>query len=128
MGVSSAPTFALSLLGDVTRFAVEPSPAWAVRRAGARLVRGLLADAAVDPLAEQVGVAEVAGVLLDHVEYHLAQRDGGAVFHRAADGEVRRAGDELLRISDLLTPGPPSVGHYRRISHRPRPISVLSII
>ena len=58
--------------GDMTRFAVEPSPALAVRRAGARLVGGLLADAAVDPLAEQVGVAEVAGVLLDHVEYHLA--------------------------------------------------------
>ena len=36
---------------------------------GWRLVRpGLLADAAVDPLAEQIGVAEVAGVLLDHVE------------------------------------------------------------
>jgi len=49
---------------------------------------GLLADAAVDPLAEQIGVAEVAGVLLDHVEYHLAQRDGRAVLQRAADGEV----------------------------------------
>ena len=56
---------------------------------GMRLVRsGLLADAAVDPLAEQIGVAEVAGILLDHVEYHLAQRDGRAVLHRAADGEV----------------------------------------
>ena len=49
---------------------------------------GLLADAAVDPLTEQIGVAEVPGVLLDHVEYHLAQRDGRAVLHRAADGEV----------------------------------------
>ena len=87
-----------------------------------------MADAAVDPLAEQVGVAEVAGVLLDHVEYHLAQRDGGAVLHGAADGEVRRAGDELLCESDLLTPGPPGVGHRRRISHRPRPVSVLGII
>ncbi len=56
---------------------------------GMRLVRsGLLADAAVDPLAEQIGVAEVAGILLDHVEYHLAQRNGRAVLHRAADGEV----------------------------------------
>ena len=56
---------------------------------GRRLARtGLLADAAVDPLAEQIGVAEVACVLLDHVEYHLAQRDGRAVSHRAADGEV----------------------------------------
>lgn len=48
----------------------------------------LLADATVDPFAEQVGVAEVAGVLLDHVEYHLAQRDGSAVLHGAANGEV----------------------------------------
>jgi hypothetical protein len=56
---------------------------------GRRLVRsGLLADAAVDPLAEQIGVTEVAGVLLDHVQYHLAQRDGRAVLHGAADGEV----------------------------------------
>jgi hypothetical protein len=63
---------------------VEPGSALAVRRAGAWFVRGgywptfvraLLADAAVDPLPEQIGVAEVAGVLLDHVEYHLAQRD-----------------------------------------------------
>ena len=60
--------------GDMTRFAVEPGPALAVRRAGAWFVRGLLADAAVDPLSEQIGVAEVAGVLLDHVEYHLAAR------------------------------------------------------
>jgi hypothetical protein len=51
-------------------------------------VMWLLADAAVDPLPEQIGVAEVAGVLLDHVEDHLAQRDGRAVPHGAADGEV----------------------------------------
>lgn len=65
-------------------------PASLRRCAGATLGSfvGLLADAAVDPLAEQVGVAEVAGVLLDHVEYHLAQRDGSAVLHGAADGEV----------------------------------------
>jgi hypothetical protein len=74
--------------GDMTCFVVERGPALAVRRAGARLVRGLLADAAVDPLTEQVGVAEVPGVLLDHVEYHLAQCDGSAVLHGAADGEV----------------------------------------
>jgi hypothetical protein len=29
---------------------------------------GLLADASVDPLAQQVGVSVVAGVLLDHVD------------------------------------------------------------
>src|SRR6202034_2639389 len=71
---------------------------------------GLLADAAVDPLPEQIGVAEVAGVLLDHVEYHLAQRDGRAILHGNADGQVGRAGDELLRAGDLLVPGAPRVG------------------
>src|SRR3984885_8257605 len=103
-------------------------PALAVRRASARLARGSLANAAVDPLAEQVGVTEVTGVLLDHVEYYLAQREGGAVLHRAVDGQVGRAGDELLCEGDLLPPGPPGVGHHCRISHRPRPVSVLGII
>ena len=36
-----------------------------------------LADASVDPFPQQVGVATMAGVLLDHVDKHLAQRDGG---------------------------------------------------
>ena len=35
----------------------------------------LLADASVDPLTQQVGVTEVAGVLVDHFDQHLAQRD-----------------------------------------------------
>jgi hypothetical protein len=35
----------------------------------------LLADAAVNPLADEVGVAVVAGVLLDHVDQDLSQRD-----------------------------------------------------
>ena len=35
----------------------------------------LLAYPAVDALAEEVGVAVVAGVLLDHVDKQLAQRD-----------------------------------------------------
>ena len=64
-------------------------------------------------------MAEVAGVLLDHVEYHLAQRDGRAVLHRAADGEVGRAGDELLRQGDLLAPGAPGAGHHRRSATAP---------
>ncbi len=51
----------------MTRFAVEPGPAPAVRGAGAWFVRRLLADAAVGPLPEQIGVAELAGVLLHHV-------------------------------------------------------------
>ena len=35
----------------------------------------LLADASVDALAQQVGVAHVAGVLLDRADQHFAQRD-----------------------------------------------------
>src|ERR1700691_1976511 len=98
------------------------------RRAGqAPGVRALLADAAVDPLAEQVRVAEMAGVLLDHVEYHLAQRDGSAVLHRTADGEVGCAGDELFREGDLLAPGLPGVCYYRRICCRARPVGVLDV-
>lgn len=36
---------------------------------------GSLAQASVDPLAQQVGVTHVAGVLLDRSDQHLAQRD-----------------------------------------------------
>lgn len=39
---------------------------------------GLLAYASVDPLAQQVGVTEVAGVLVDRSDQHRAQR----VMHR----------------------------------------------
>jgi hypothetical protein len=37
------------------------------------LLGGLLAYASVDPLAQQVDVTHVAGVLLDHSDQHLAQ-------------------------------------------------------
>ena len=47
-----------------------------------------LADASVDPFPQQAGVAAVAGVLLDHVDNHFAQRDGVSVWHGPADGEV----------------------------------------
>jgi len=53
-----------------------------------------LADASVDPFPQQVGVATVAGVLLDHVDKHFAQRDGVSVSHSPADAEVGGAGDE----------------------------------
>lgn len=33
---------------------------------------GLLANASVDPLAQQVRVTQVAGVLMDHSDQHLA--------------------------------------------------------
>ena len=47
-----------------------------------------LADASVDTFPQQVGVAAVAGVLLDHVDKHFAQRDGVSVSHSPADAEV----------------------------------------
>jgi hypothetical protein len=72
--------------GDMTGSRGSPACLWPSQ--GYLAGSGLLADAAVDSLAEQIGVAEVAGVLLDHVEDHLAQRDGRAVLHWAADGEV----------------------------------------
>jgi hypothetical protein len=53
-----------------------------------RMSQGLLTDAAGYPLAEQIGVTEVACVLLDHVQYHLAQRDGRAIVQRDTDGEA----------------------------------------
>src|ERR1035438_2644088 len=55
-------------------------PASQCSTVGARLVWGYWPKTAVNPLAEQVGVAEVAGVLLAHVGDHLAQRGGGAIF------------------------------------------------
>jgi hypothetical protein len=33
-------------------------------------------------------VTEVACVLLDHMQYHLAQRDGRAIVQKDADGEA----------------------------------------
>src|SRR5205823_6544905 len=50
--------------------------------------RRLLADAAVDAFAEQVGVTAVTRVLLDHVHQHFAQLHLAAVAHRAENAEV----------------------------------------
>jgi hypothetical protein len=48
-----------------------------------------LADASVDPFPQQVGVAAVAGVLLDHADERFAQRDGVSVSHNPADAGAR---------------------------------------
>src|SRR5260370_28351892 len=64
-----------------------------------------LADASVDPFPQQVGVAAVTGVLLDHVDKHFAQRDGVSVSHSPGGAEVGGAGNELLREGDLVAPG-----------------------
>ena len=50
----------------------------AVALACAQDPRFSLAEAAVDPLAQQVDVPHVAGVLPDHPDQHLAQGDGSA--------------------------------------------------
>ena len=47
-----------------------------------------LADAAVDPFPQQVGVAAVTGVLLDHVDQNRAQRDASAIPIQALDAQV----------------------------------------
>jgi hypothetical protein len=57
------------------------------------LDQALGAGGAVDALAEQVRVAVVAGVLLDHVDIDLAQVD--VLIHKAA-GVIQRAACALL--------------------------------
>jgi hypothetical protein len=64
-----------------------------------------LADAAVDPFPQQVGVAAVTGVLLDHVDQNRAQRDASAIPIEALDAQVGGIGDELLREGHLVAPG-----------------------
>jgi len=46
----------------------------------------LLTDAAVDTFPQHVGVAAVAGVLLNHVDQYRAQRDATAVRIEALNG------------------------------------------
>jgi Luciferase-like monooxygenase len=85
----TVPATRTSWSGSPPRCSPGCASAAASKIAGWRRARcGLLADAPVDPLAQQIGVTEVAGVLLDHVEDHLAQRDGRAVLHGTADAEI----------------------------------------
>src|SRR5215467_10849524 len=83
-----------------------------------------LADASVDPFPKQVGVAAMAGVLLDHVDKHFAQRDGVSVWHSPADAEVGGAGDELLREGDLVAPGLPGIVYDRWVGDRAGPVRI----
>src|SRR5512133_3296922 len=83
-----------------------------------------LADAPVDPFPQQVGVAAVAGVLLDHVDQHFAQRDSVSVSHSPADAEVGAVGDELLREGDLVAPGLPGLVYDRWVGDRAGPVSI----
>src|SRR5215471_13107135 len=83
-----------------------------------------LANASVDPFPQQVGVAAVASVLLDHVDKHFAQRNGVSVSHSPADAEIGGAGDELLREGDLAAPGLPGIVYDRRVGDRAGPVSI----
>src|SRR5215469_6962637 len=83
-----------------------------------------LADASVDPFPQQVGVAAVASVLLDHVDEHFAQRDGVSVSHSPADAEVGGVGDKLLREGDLVAPGFPGIVYDRRVADCASPVSI----
>ena len=73
----------------------------------------LLADAAVDAFADQVGVAVVAGVLLEDVDQDLPQFR--AVL--AGDVQIGCVGNELLREVDLGTPVVPGFLDNGGIGH-----------
>src|SRR4051812_3823889 len=75
-----------------------------------RVFRALLADPAVDPLADQVGVPVVPGVLLHHVHEQLPQRDRLPAPVAAGDAEVARRVDVPLGEGALLPPRLPGVG------------------
>src|ERR1700755_650797 len=87
-------------------------------------VRLSLADASVDPFPQQVGVAAVASVLLDHVDKHFAQRDGVSISHSPADAEVGGAGDEFLCEGDLVAPGSPGIVDDGWVGDRAGPVSI----
>jgi glycerophosphoryl diester phosphodiesterase len=83
---------------------------------GQRPPSRLLAYAAVDAFAEEIGVAVVAGVLLDHVDEELPEGDWLARTVLAHEVEVVVA-DELIRERDLLTPGLPGLLNDRLVRH-----------
>jgi hypothetical protein len=78
----------------------------------------LLADAPVDALAEQVGVPVVAGVLLDHVNEQLTQRDRLTPGVAAGEAEIVVA-REPLSEGDLLASRRPRRLDHSRVSDRP---------
>lgn len=75
---------------------------------------GLLAHSPVDPLAEEVCVAVVPGVFLDHVHQHLAQH----VAPFADDVEVGRLRHVSLRECDLGAPCVPRLCDNLGVGHR----------
>src|SRR5215475_14638015 len=76
-------------------------------------VKWSLADPPVDPLAQQIRVAHMPGVLLNQVYEHLAQHIPGLAHH--VEAGFRR--HELLRELDLRAPGAPRLRHHLRIGY-----------
>jgi len=77
----------------------------------------LLAHSPVDALAQQVGMATVAGILLDHVDEDLAHRH---LFFAFGQGHRRRQSqcgfDARSAYATSSLQGPPGVDDYGRIS------------
>jgi hypothetical protein len=76
----------------------------------------LLADASVNALAQQIRMTVVAGVLLDHVDQKLPQRDRFAGAISANKAEICVTG-ELLGEADLVSPRGPRLIDHCLISH-----------
>ena len=80
------------------------------------LATGLLADTSVNTLAQEIGMAVVAGVLLDHVNQELPQRDWFARAVPSNEAEVGLA-SELLGKGNLVTPCGPRLIDNGLIGH-----------
>src|SRR5438309_4088854 len=112
----------------------NPSPLLAAvtsaRRPRSRISTWLLAYASVDPLAQQVGVTHVAGVLLDRSDQHLAQRhrpSAAAVLVQwivAGDIETGRPGHEPRGEVHLRTPCVPCLRDHLRVGNSTIEITV----
>jgi Protein of unknown function (DUF2568) len=76
----------------------------------------LLADTSVNTLAQEIGMAVVAGVLLDHVNEQLPKRDW---FARAVASDEAEVGltSELLGKGNLVTPCGPRLIDNSLIGH-----------
>lgn len=85
----------------------------------------LLADASIDPLAQQVSVPEVLFVLPDEMNENLAHRNGSAPSEFA---EVIDAPDEDFGMGDFVPPRRPRFHDLHRIGgHSKRLVLALCI-
>src|SRR3954454_14401120 len=84
----------------------------------------LLADAAVDPFPEQVGVPVVPGVLLDQMHQHIPQRRVIRLPAGADHAQVGRFSDDPAGVRALVAPPPPRLLHHRRITDRAVEVAV----